>query len=62
MSFNKVYLACLFNQRKIIELSYFKGMNQQEIAEKLNLSLGTVKSRTRLGIEKLRNSLSTLRL
>jgi RNA polymerase sigma-70 factor (ECF subfamily) len=49
-------------QRKIIELSYFKGMNQQEIAEKLNLSLGTVKSRTRLGIEKLRNSLSTLRL
>jgi RNA polymerase sigma-70 factor (ECF subfamily) len=49
-------------QRKIIELSYFKGMNQQEIAEKLDLSLGTVKSRTRLGIEKLRNSLSTLRL
>ena len=49
-------------QRRVLELSYFKGMNQVEIAEKLDISLGTVKSRTRLGIEKLRNSLSTLRL
>ena len=49
-------------QRRVIELSYFKGMNQQEIAKRLDLSLGTVKSRTRLAIEKLRNSLSTLRL
>ena len=37
-------------------------MNQQSIAELLDISLGTVKSRTRLGIEKLRNSLSNLRL
>ena len=49
-------------QRQVIELSYFKGLNQQEIAKQLNLSLGTVKSRIRLAIEKLRNSLSTLRL
>ena len=49
-------------QRKVLELSYFKGMNQQSIAEFLDISLGTVKSRTRLGIEKLRNSLSNLRI
>jgi RNA polymerase sigma-70 factor (ECF subfamily) len=49
-------------QSQVLELSYFKGMNQVEIAKKLGISLGTVKSRTRLGIEKLRNSLSTLRL
>ena len=49
-------------QKKVLEMSYFKGMNQQEIAEYLDLSLGTVKSRTRLGIEKLRNSLANLRL
>ena len=48
-------------QRQVLELSYFKGMNHIEISEALNLSLGTVKSRIRLGIEKLRLSLSTLR-
>ncbi len=49
-------------QRKVLELSYFKGLNHQEISQSLNLSLGTVKSRIRLGIEKLRNSLATLRI
>ena len=50
------------DQRQVLELSYFKGFNHKEISEKLDLSLGTVKSRIRLGVEKLRNSLSTLRL
>ncbi|HAY74687.1 MAG TPA: hypothetical protein DCY32_03345 [Opitutae bacterium] len=50
------------DQRQVLELSYFKGFNHKEISEKLGLSLGTVKSRIRLGVEKLRNSLSTLRL
>jgi RNA polymerase sigma-70 factor (ECF subfamily) len=50
------------DQREVLELSYFKGFNHKEISVKLDLSLGTVKSRIRLGVEKLRNSLSTLRL
>ena len=49
-------------QRKVLELSYFKGLNHVEISDLLDLSLGTVKSRIRLGIEKLRNSLSNLRI
>ena len=49
------------DQRKALELSYFGGMNHVEISELLDLSLGTVKSRIRLGVEKLRYSLSSLR-
>lgn len=49
------------DQRKVLELFYFRGMNHQEISDTLELSLGTVKSRIRLGIEKLRNSLTSLR-
>ena len=48
-------------QVKVLELSYFKGLNHEEISDRLQLSLGTVKSRIRLGIEKLRHTLSTLR-
>lgn len=50
------------DQRRVLELSYFKGMNHMEISEFLDLSLGTVKSRIRLGVEKLRYSLSSLRI
>lgn len=48
-------------QIKVLELSYFRGLNHEEISQTLELSLGTVKSRIRLGIEKLRHTLSTLR-
>ena len=47
------------DQRKVLELSYFKGLNHQEISAHLQLSLGTVKSRIRLGMEKLRRALTT---
>ncbi len=43
-------------QRLIIELSYYGGMSQSEIAEQLSLPLGTVKTRMRLGMRKLRNA------
>ncbi len=42
-------------QRVPIEMAYFKGMSQSEIAKNLNLPLGTVKTRIRLGMQKLRD-------
>jgi RNA polymerase sigma-70 factor, ECF subfamily len=45
-------------QSKVIELAYFGGFSQSEIAGMLNLPLGTVKGRMRLGLEKIRGELA----
>lgn len=43
-------------QREVIDLAYFAGYTQAEIAARVGVPLGTVKSRVRLGLEKLRDN------
>lgn len=52
-------LATLSNlQRKALELGYFSGLTQQEIADQTATPLGTVKSRMRLGLLAMRRVLA----
>jgi RNA polymerase sigma-70 factor (ECF subfamily) len=45
-------------QRQVIELMYFGGRSQSQIAAELGLPLGTVKSRTLLGMRRMRGALT----
>ncbi len=44
-------------QREVVALAFFGGLSQQEIAERIDAPLGTVKSRMRLAAERLRAEL-----
>lgn len=44
-------------QYEVIELAYFKGLTRQEIAEAIDKPLGTIHTRARLGLQKLRAAL-----
>ncbi len=46
-------------QREVILLAYFEGYSQSEMAKKLDQPLGTVKTRVRLAMQKLRTVLET---
>lgn len=48
-------------QREALELGYFAGLSQTEIAERTGEPLGTIKTRMRLAMQKLRSGLMTLR-
>jgi RNA polymerase sigma-70 factor (ECF subfamily) len=46
------------DQRQVLQMMYFEGKSQSKIAEELALPLGTVKSRTLLGMRRLRSAIT----
>ena len=46
------------DQREIVGLTYFEGLSRAEAAERLALPIGTVKTRLRRGLERLRRALA----
>jgi RNA polymerase sigma-70 factor, ECF subfamily len=49
------------DQRAVVSLSYLEGLSHSEIAERLSLPLGTVKSRMRLAYQKIREAVEDLK-
>lgn len=47
------------NQQQILKMAYYDGLSQSEIAQKLEIPLGTVKARARRGLLKLRETLTS---
>lgn len=48
------------DQRKVLELAFYGGLSQSEIARRLNAPLGTVKTRVRLAMKKIRTALGAV--
>jgi RNA polymerase sigma-70 factor (ECF subfamily) len=47
-------------QREAVSLAYLEGLSHSEIAERLGVPLGTVKSRMRIAYQKIRHALENL--
>lgn len=52
--FNKILEELKEDQKQVIDMAYFEGFTQEEIAQRLNMPLGTVKTKVRQAILKLR--------
>jgi RNA polymerase sigma-70 factor, ECF subfamily len=50
----KAFVALSAEEQHIVELAYFEGFSQTEIAERLHEPLGTIKSRIRSALQRLR--------
>ena len=62
----RVLMAKMINslpqaQQQVIELAFFQGMSQREIAFHTNIPLGTVKTRLELGLKKIHDGLKELK-
>lgn len=44
-------------QSEVIRIAYYEGLSQRDLADRLGLPLGTVKSRTRLALDRLRSAM-----
>lgn len=53
----RVFVTLPEEQQKVLELGYFEGLSSSEIAERLGVPIGTVKSRVAAAIAKLRAAL-----
>ncbi len=60
-SVHEALTALPADQLAAVRLAYFNGLSQSEIATELEIPLGTVKTRLRLGFDKLREALAPLR-
>lgn len=49
------------DQQQVVRLAFFEGLTHSEIANKLGIPLGTVKTRLRLAFDKLRTSMASIR-
>lgn len=57
IGFDRVLAGLSEENRTVIDMAYYQGYSQQEIAEKTGIPLGTVKSRTRSALNQLRQAL-----